>query len=97
MARLDRWHQRSWVVHPDHPVPCMMSSESDSMPPLVGGTPPGTAWIGQLEKEGSHSLRVPSSWPSGRPPNNVQPRVAQGTCHHPHWIDMVQTQMGSPQ
>ena len=55
-----------WVEHPDHPVPCMMSSESDSTPPLVGSAPPSAAGMGQLEEGGSHSLRVPSSRPRGR-------------------------------
>ena len=67
IATLDRWHQRSWVEHPDCPVPHMMSRESDYTLPLVGGTPPSAAWMGQLEGD-SCSLRVPSSWPRGRPP-----------------------------
>ena len=82
---LDRQCQRSWVEHLDHPVPHMMSSESDSMPPLVGGTPPGTLQIGQLEG-GSYSLRVPSLQPRGGPLNNAQPRVARGIHCHPHQI-----------
>ena len=49
MATLDRWLQRSWVEHLDCPVFRMMSSESDSMPSLVGSTPPSTVQIGQLE------------------------------------------------
>ena len=67
MAALDRQCQRSWVEHLDHPVPHVMSSKSDSMPPLVGSAPPSAAQMGQLEG-GSCSLRVPSSQPRGRPP-----------------------------
>ena len=66
------------MEHPDHPVPCMMSSESDSMPPLVGGTSPSTVWIGQLEEGGSHSLRVPSSQPRGRLPKQCSAKGGLG-------------------
>ena len=68
MATSDRQHQRSQVEHPDHAVPHMMSSKSDSMPPLVGSVPPSAAQMGQLEEGGSCTLRVPGSWPRGRPP-----------------------------
>ena len=78
MAMLDRWCQRSWVEHPDHAVPCMMSSESESMLPLVGGTPPSAVQIGQLEEGGSHSLRVPSSWPRWRPPKQYPAKGGVG-------------------
>ena len=94
---LDRQCQRYWVEHPDCSVLRVMSSESDSMPPLVGGTPPSTEQIGQLEEGGSHSLRlpiVPGQW--GGPLNNARPRVAWGIHCHPHQIEMVQTQMGTP-
>ena len=50
MAVLDRWCQRSQVEHPDCPVPCMISSKSDSMPPLVGSALPSAAQMGQLEE-----------------------------------------------
>ena len=40
MATSDRRCQRSQVEHPDHPVPHVISSESDSMLPLVGSAPP---------------------------------------------------------
>ena len=96
MAASDRWHQRSWVEHPDCPVPHMMSSKSDSMPPLVGSALPSTAWMAQLEEGGSHSLRVPSSWPREGPLNNAQPRMVRGIHCHPPWIEMVWTQMGTP-
>ena len=68
MAVSDRWHPRSRVEHQDHPVPHMMLGESDSMLSSVGSAPPSTAWMGQAEEGGSHSLRVPISWPRGRPP-----------------------------
>ena len=75
---LDRRCQRSQVEHPDCPVPHMMSSESDSTPPLVGGTPHSTVWIGQLEEGGSHSLRVPGSQPRGRPPKQCPAKGGVG-------------------
>ena len=56
----------------------MMSSESDSTPPLVGDTPPSTAQIGQLEEGGSHSLKVPGSWPRGRPPKQCPAKGGTG-------------------
>ena len=78
MATLDRWHQGSWVEHLDCPVPCVMSSESDSTPPLVGGTLPSTAQIGQLEEGGSHSLRVPGSRPRETPPKQCPAKGGVG-------------------
>ena len=78
MAPLDRWRQRSWVKHPDCPEPCLMSSESHSMPPLVGSALPSAAQIGQLEEGGSHSLRVPSSCPRGRPPKQCPAKDGMG-------------------
>ena len=50
MATSDRQHQRSWVEHLDHPVPCMMSSESDSTQPLVGSALPNAAWMGAVRR-----------------------------------------------
>ena len=78
MAMSDRWCQRSWVEHLDHPVPHMMSSESDSMPLLVGSTPLSVTWMGQLEKGGSHSLRVSGSQPRGRPPKQCPSKDGMG-------------------
>ena len=56
----------------------MMSSESDSMLPLVGSALPSAVWMGQLEEGGSHSLRVPSSWPRGRPPKHRPAKNGMG-------------------
>ena len=96
MAISDRWCQRSKVEHPDCSVPRVMSSKSDSMPPLVGSALPSVAWMGQLGQGGSYSFRVPSSWPRRNPLNNAQPRMAQGIHHCPHQIEMVWTQTGTP-
>ena len=68
MATSDRHHQRSRTEYPNRPVPHMVSSESDSMLPLVGSTPPSAAWMGQVEEGGGHAPRAPISWPRGRPP-----------------------------
>ena len=58
-----------------------MSSESDSMPPLVGSALPSVARMGQLGEGGSHSLWVPSSWPRGRP--SKQCPAKDGTGNSP--------------
>ena len=69
MATLDRSHKRSRAEIPDHPVPNLISSESDSMLPLVGSALPSAAWMGQAEETGGGCTpRVPTSWPRGRPP-----------------------------
>ena len=68
MAASDRHRQRSRVKYPNHPVLCMVSSESNSMPSLVGSAPTSTAWMGQIEEGGGHAPRVPTSWLRGRPP-----------------------------
>ena len=78
IAASDRRSQRSWVEHLDCPVPCVMSRESNSVPSLVGGTPPSTVWIRQLEEGGSHSLRVPGSQPRGRPPKQCPAKGGMG-------------------
>ena len=65
-AASDRHCQRSRTEYPNCPVPSIVSSESDSMLPLVGSTPPSTAWMGQIKKGGGHTPRAPS-WPRGRP------------------------------
>ena len=67
-AASDRHCQRSRTEYPDCPVPHMVSSESDSMPLLVGGAPPSAAQMGQIEEGGGHTSRVPTTWPGGRPP-----------------------------
>ena len=55
-----------------------MSSKSDSMLPLVGSAPPSAVQMGQLEEGGSHSLRVPGSWPRGRPPKQCPAKDGMG-------------------
>ena len=67
MATSDRCCQRSRTEYPDHPVPCMVSSESDSMPQLVGGVTPSIAQMGLIEEGGGCTPRVPASWSRGRP------------------------------
>ena len=69
VAASDRCHHRSRAEYPDCPVPNLISSRSHSMPLLVGSTPPSAAWMGQAEETGGGlTPRVPTSWPSGRPP-----------------------------
>ena len=68
MAASDRHHQRSRTEYPYCRVPHMVSSELDSMLPLVGSTPPSAVWMGQLEEGGGCAPRVPSTQPRGRPP-----------------------------
>ena len=68
--------QRSQVEYPDHPVPRMISS--DSMPPLAGSALPSAVWMGQLEEGGSCALRVPRSWPRGRPPKQCSAKDGMG-------------------
>ena len=74
----DRQYQRSQVEYPDQFVPHIISSESDSTPPLVGSAPPSATWMGQLEEGCSHALRVPSSWPRGRPPKQCSAKDGAG-------------------
>ena len=65
MATSDRCCQRSRAEYPDHPVPNLISSESDSTPLLVGSTPPSAAWMGQVEETGGGCTpRVPSPFKS---------------------------------
>ena len=78
MAASDRQHQRSWVEYLDHPVPCMISSESDSMLPLVGSASSNAVQMGQLEEGGSCALRVPGSQPRGRPPKQCSAKDGMG-------------------
>ena len=59
MAASDRHHQRSRTEYPERPVPHLVSSESESMPPLVGSAPPSTAQMGQVEEGGGHAPWVP--------------------------------------
>ena len=68
MATSDRHCQRFRTEYPNCPVPRMVSSESDSMPPLVGSTPPSVAWMEQIEEGGGCAPRAPSSQPRGRFP-----------------------------
>ena len=78
MATLDRCCQRSRAECPDCPVPNLISSELDSMLPLVGNTPPSAAQMGQAEETGGgQTPRVPTSWPRGRPPKTCP--VKNGT------------------
>ena len=67
-ATSDRHRQRSRTEYPNCPVPCMVSSESDSTLLLVGSTPPSTAQMGKIEEGGGHTPRAPSTQPRGRPP-----------------------------
>ena len=53
---------------PTTPCPTMVSSESESLLPLVGSDPPSTTWMGQAKEAGGHTPRVPTSQPRGRPP-----------------------------
>ena len=79
MATSNRCCQRSRAEYPDCPVPYLISGESDSMPPLVGSTPPSAAWIGQAEETGGgHTPRVPTSQP--RPPQTPQNIPCEGWC-----------------
>ena len=78
MDASDRQCQRSQVEHQDHPMPRMMSSESDSTLPLVGSAPPSAAWMEWLEERGGHALRVPSSQPRGRPPKQCSAKDGAG-------------------
>ena len=68
MAASDRHCQRSRTEYPNCPVPHIISSESDSMPLLVGSAPPSAAQMGQIEEGGGHAPRAPTSWPRERPP-----------------------------
>ena len=78
VAALDRHCHRSRVEYPDHPVPNLISSKSDSMPLLVGSALPSAAWMGQTEETGGgHTPKVPTSWPRGRPPKTCP--VKDGT------------------
>ena len=68
VAASDRCHQRSRAEYPDYPVPNLISSESDSMPLLVGSALPSAVQMGQVEEIGGGCTpRVPTSQPSGRP------------------------------
>ena len=62
----DRWCPRSKVKQQDHPVLHGLSSESDSMPQLVGSAPPSAVQMGQTEEVVGPSLRIPTSQPRGR-------------------------------
>ena len=64
----NRCHQKSRMEYPDHPMPHLVSSELESMLPLVGSAPPSAAWMGQVEEGGGCAPRVPTSWLRGRPP-----------------------------
>ena len=77
-ATLDRHHLRSRTEYPDCSVPCMVSSESDSTPPLVGGTPPSAAWMGQIKEGGGHAPRMPATPPRGRPPKPCPAKEGTG-------------------
>ena len=50
MAASDMHPQRSRIGYPHCSLPCMVSSELESMPPLVGSAPPSTAWMGQIKE-----------------------------------------------
>ena len=67
MATSDRHCQRSRTEYPNHPVPHMVSGESDSMLLPMGSAPPSTAWMGQIEEGGGHVPRVPASQQRRRP------------------------------
>ena len=58
MAASDRCCQRSRTDYPNCPVPCMVSSELDSMPLLVGSTPPSTVQMGQIEEGSGYASRT---------------------------------------
>ena len=58
---------RSRMEYTDHPMPHLVSNESESMPPLVGSAPSSTAWMGQVKEGGGHTPRVPTSWPREDP------------------------------
>ena len=96
-ATSDRHHQRSRTEYPDCPVSCMVSSESDSTPLLVGGALPSTAQMGLIKEGGGHTPRMPTTWLRGRPP---KPHLTKdGTGNSPPsspnrsaWIPM-----GTPQ
>ena len=68
MATSDRHHQRFRVEYSNCLVPHMVSSESDSMPLLVGSAPPSAAWMGQVKEGGGCTPRAPTLQPRGRPP-----------------------------
>ena len=53
---LGKCHPRSWTDQLDHPVLHGLSSESDSMPHLVGGVPPKMVQSGLVGHGDSHSL-----------------------------------------
>ena len=79
MAASDRHCHRSRAEYPDHPVPHLISSESDFTPPLVGSTPPSAAWMGQAEETGGgHTPRVSTSQPRGRPPKTCPAKDSAG-------------------
>ena len=77
-ATSDRCHQKSRTEYSNCPVPHMVSSESDSMLPLVGSTPPSAVWMGQLEEGGSHTPRALSTQPRGRPPKACSTKDGMG-------------------
>ena len=61
-------HPPTFSWNPNHPMPHLVSSESESMLPLVGSAPPSATWMGQVEEGDGCTPRVPTSWLRGRPP-----------------------------
>ena len=66
IATSDRCCQRSRVEYPNRPVSHMVSSESDSMPPLVGSAPSSATWMGKIKEGVGCAPRVPTSQLRGR-------------------------------
>ena len=93
-ATLDRCCQRSRTEYPDHSVPCMVSSELDSMLSLVGGTPPSAAQMGQIEEGASPQGTCHTA--GRRPPSHAPQRMVQGIHCCPLLIEVAQILMGTP-
>ena len=64
MAASERQRQQSRMEYPGRPVSNLASSESDSIPPLVGSTPPAAVRTGPVEDMGcGWAVRAPTSHP----------------------------------
>ena len=68
MATLEKHWQRSRTEYQDHPMHSLISSESVSMPQLVGSAPALMAYLGQSEEVADGcNPRAPTSQPRERP------------------------------